>query len=272
MKVMRSMIKAGIFSFLVLSLLIGCGQSDTQLPPEPVWSLVVIGDSISSYPPVNCEDCVNFIDRYASAITAATGRTVNVNNLSQRMLQIDGLIIQVEYDEVMRAALMDADIIIVSISFNDVPWLRNDDPCDGITTQTPDWSKFDAACAVAAAEVFQPKFEDLFAQIVELRNGEPTIFLTINRYNDWIGWEDGDVTPEAINATQVVLDAWNAMVCEAAQENGFLCADVYHAFNGAEGLTPSLDLLSEDYTHPSDRGHEIIARLLTDFGYTPLLP
>ncbi len=29
------------------------------------------------------------------------------------------------------------------------------------------------------------------------------------------------------------------MVCKAAQANGFTCADIYHAFNGPDGLTPS---------------------------------
>ena len=271
MKGLKPVIKTIVFSLLLSFILVGCDQSTTQLPAEPAWSLVAVGDSISISPPVNCPDCVSFVDRYASSITTATGRSVIVTNLSQRMLQIDGLIIKVEYDEVMRAALPEADIIIVSIAFNDVAWLRNDDPCDGITTDAPDWSKFDAACAAAAAEVFRPRFEDLFAQIVAFRNGKPTIFLTINRYNDWIGWEGGN-PPEATTATQIFLDAWNAMVCKAAQDNDFLCADVYHAFNGSDGLTPSLDLLAVDYTHLSDRGHEVIAQLLTDFGFSPLMP
>jgi lysophospholipase L1-like esterase len=268
MKGMKPLLKTIVLCCLVAFFLFGCDLPTTQLP----LSLVVVGDSISAFPPVNCEGCVGFADRYAASLTAATDRTMNVNNLSQRMLQIDGLITKVGYDDVMRDALTNADIIIVSIAFNDVPWLRNDDPCDGITSKDPDWSKFDATCAAAAAEVFRPKFEDLFARIIALRNGKPTIFLTINRYNDWIGWEEGNVTPEAINATRIVLDAWNAMVCKAAQDTGFLCADVYHAFNGSDGLTPALDLLATDYTHPSDKGHEIIAGLLSDFGYSPLVP
>ena len=43
------------------------------------------------------------------------------------------------------------------------------------------------------------------------------------------------------------------MLCRSAEEHGFGCADIYHAFNGTDGTKPSGDLLSADYTHPSDR-------------------
>ena len=29
-------------------------------------------------------------------------------------------------------------------------------------------------------------------------------------------------------------------------------------------------LLADDYTHPSDKGNEVIARVLADLGYAPL--
>jgi hypothetical protein len=36
------------------------------------------------------------------------------------------------------------------------------------------------------------------------------------------------------------------------------------------GMRPSGDLLADDYTHPSDKGHEAIARVLAELGYAPL--
>jgi len=222
-----------------------------------------------------CPGCSGFVDRYADAIFEATGHPVEVRNLSQPRLQVDALLEELKTDVSRRAALANADIILVSIAFNDTPWLRSDDPCDGPNGSNPDWSKYNSTCAAAAAEIFRPKFESVYAQIVALRAGKPTIFRTINRYNDWIGWvgEAGEaIPPEATDATRVVLDAWSTMVCAAVQENGFTCADIYHAFNGADGLTPSGDLLARDYTHPSDKGNEVIARVLADLGYAPLVP
>ena len=64
------------------------------------------------------------------------------------------------------------------------------------------------------------------------------------------------------------------MVCKAAQANGFTCADVYHAFNGPDGLKPGVgDLTASKMNgHPSDKGNEVIAGVLADLGYAPLMP
>ena len=264
-------IDIGLILFFIL--LVGCNGLAKPAPTPTPWNLVAIGDSIPFNSSISCPDCTGFVDRYAASIQAATGHPVKVQNLSELGgLQIDSLLRKIQADSYRGVALASADIIVVGISFNDVAWLRNDDPCDGPTSNDPDWSKFNTTCAVAAAEIFRPKFESLYAQIVAIRDGKPTIFRTINRYNDWIGWPGGNVPPEATDATRAVLDAWNAMVCKAAQENGFICADIYHTFNGPEGITPSLDLLAKDYTHPSDKGNEVIARVLADLGFAPLVP
>ena len=271
-----------VLAFLAV-LLCGCAPAstpvpmarETPIPPPTPWSLVAVGDSIAVNSSMVCPGCIGFVDRYADAIVEATGHPVKVSNRSQPMLRVDALLEELKADASRRDALANADIIIVSIAFNDTPWLRSDDPCDGPNGNKPDWPKYNTTCAAAAAEIFRPKFESVYAQIVALREGKPTIFRTINRYNDWIGWigEAGETNPpEATDATRVVLDAWSTMVCETAQENGFTCADIYHTFNGPDGLTPSGDLLAKDYTHPSDKGNEVIARVLADLGYAPLVP
>ena len=250
---------------LFLFLLSGC-------TPKP-WSLVAVGDSIPYNSANDCPGCTGFVDRYAEAITATTGHAVTVQNLSEHnSLQIDDLLRELKSDTVRREALANANIIIVGIAHNDVAMNTGEDRCDAENGDNPDWSEYDAECAVASAELFRPKFESVFSQIVALREGKPTIFRTINRYNDWNGWPGHDLSPEGIEATRLVIDAWDEMICKAAQENGFVCADIYQAFNGPDGLKPSGDLLAADYTHPSDKGNEIIARILTELGFAPLVP
>jgi len=240
--------------------------------PTP-WSLVVVGDSIPYNSQEDCPGCTGFVYRYAKAIMAATGHPVKVQNLSQHnSLQIDGLLQELKTDTTRRDALTNADIIIVGIAHNDAAMNSNDDLCDGPNGDNPDWSKYNAECATASAELFRPKYESLYSQIAALRDGKPTILRTINRYNDWNGWPGHDLPPEGIKATKEVIDAWNEMICKAAQENGFICANIYEAFNGPDGLTPSGDLVASDYTHPSDKGNEVIASVLEDLGYAPLVP
>lgn len=244
-------------------------STSTASPTPAPWSLVVVGDSIPYNSLDDCPGCKSFVNRYAEAITVATGHAVTVRNLSQHNgLQIDGLLQELKTDTARIDALAHADIIIVSIGGNDTPWGRNDDPCDGPNNE--DWSKYTETCAAAAAEIFRPKFESVHSQIVALRAGKPTIFLTLNVNNDWIG-VDG-VPPEATEATHMVLEAWNTMLCEAATSNGFTCADIYHAFNGTDGLTPAGNLLASDTVHPSNKGNEVIAQVLTDLGFAPLVP
>jgi len=52
------------------------------------------------------------------------------------------------------------------------------------------------------------------------------------------------------------------MLCQTAEQDGFHCADTYHAFNGPDGSKASGELLAEDYTHPSDNGMRRFPKLL----------
>ena len=237
---------------------------------EP-WSLVAVGDSIPFNSAEDCQGCTGFVDRYGAAIPAATGHPVDVDNLSKHTgLQVDGLLDDLESDQFLRDALAGADIIVVGIAHNDAPWGRNDDPCDGPNGDYIDWSKYDPTCAAAAAEVFRPKYESVYAQIVALRDGKPTIFRTINRYNDWIGWTEGNVPPEGVEATRPVVDAWSTTICEDTSQWLHLRRHLPR-HQRPDGLTPALDLRAPDYIHPSDKGNEVIAAVLADLGYAPLV-
>jgi hypothetical protein len=113
-------------------------------------------------------------------------------------------------------------------------------------------------------------YDQLYSQIASWRQGKPTMLRTINRYNDYIGETDANLTPAQQRQTAVFVAPWNTMICKSAMANGFGCTDLAKAFNGPDGLRPSGDLLADDYTHPSDKGNATIARVLADLGYAPL--
>ncbi len=235
----------------------------------PGLSLVVIGDSIPFNSEQDCRGCVGFVDRYADALESAMDAPVDVQNLSQHTgLTLPDLLAELaDFSD----ALEDADVILVAIAHNSSE-LAADEPCGAPldVNNLPTWSELDQECAVASAEEYRPQFESLFSQIVELRGTEPTILRTVNRYNDFIGWPAVSLGPAEHASTKLILDAWNAMQCEVAQGNGFGCADIYHAFNGPDGLEPAGELLADDYTHPSDQGNELIADMLAEMGFAPL--
>jgi lysophospholipase L1-like esterase len=67
-----------------------------------------------------------------------------------------------------------------------------------------------------------------------------------------------------------IKDRFNSAMCEVAALHDAVCVDVYHAFNGPDGMAPAGALLAPDRTHPSASGHELIADLLADAGLEPL--
>ena len=255
---------------------VGCGGGSSR--PEPAnptvaapagLRLVAIGDSIPYNSPDDCPGCAGFVDRYAQALGVASGKQVTVDNLSQH----NGLTLPMLMDELatFRTKLSSADVIVIGIAHNSTE-LNEDHPCGGDldANMEPDWSKTDRACAVASAAKYRPQFERLFATVAGWRQGKPTILRTINRYNDWIGAPNLPLTKADGAKTTMFFDLWNAMLCPAATKSGFVCADIYHRFNGPRGDKPSGDLLAQDYTHPSDKGNEAIADVLVAEGFAPL--
>jgi hypothetical protein len=243
----------------------------TDASPGTGLSLVVIGDSIPYNSPGDCPGCTGFVDRYADALAKATGLEVTTSNLSQHnSLTLPMLMDELEYYE---EDLSTADAIIVGIAHNSFA-LNSDEPCgttfDEETNTLKDWSKITPQCAVSSAAEYRPQYDELFDTIATWRQGQPTLLRTINKYNDWNGWEDAHLTPDQVQRTVFMHDSWNRMLCESAERHHFACADIYHAFNGQDGEKPSGDLLAADYTHPSDEGNERIARVLIAQGFEPL--
>lgn len=245
--------------------------SATGSTTESGLSLVVIGDSISFNSSEDCPGCTGFVDSGADALGRAVGRAVAVNNRSQHNgLDLPGLMEELPAFE---ADLRRADAIIIGIAYNSFP-LNDAKPCgsefDEATVTIKDWSKVGPACGEAAARTYRPIYDKLFSTVAGWRSGKPTILLTVNRYNDWVGWQQAHLTATQAASTVNLLDAWNTMQCGSAKRNGFTCADIYHAFNGPDGTRPSGGLLGSDYTHPSQKGNDTIAGVLSHMGFAPL--
>jgi lysophospholipase L1-like esterase len=260
--------------------LTACGaasRSGTDGSPSPSaghestgLAMVVIGDSLP-YGRGDCGNCTAFPELYGTLIEESTGRNVEVSNLSTHDgVNTHGLLARIRSENPMRAAVAAADVVVVSSGFNDAPWSLDDDACDGPNGDVIDWTRYTVECIDAAAAEFGTAFNGVLAEVRSLRNEEPTALRVINGYNSWNGWSEAP--PEALEPSILVQDAFARTTCEVAEEQGVLCADTYHAFNGADGSQPSGGLLAGDYTHPSAAGHELIADVLFQLGLEPLDP
>ena len=179
----------------VLMVATGCGGREADNPgaeestpsasaspsAEPALSLVAIGDSIPYNSPEDCPGCTGFVDRYAEALSEATGEEVETFNFSEHTgLTLPGLLQQLpSYKDYLR----DADAIIVGIAHNSIV-LNEDEPCgtsfDEATSTLRDWSKVTRECATKSAAHHQPQFEELYSTITSWREGRSSLLLTIN--------------------------------------------------------------------------------------------
>jgi lysophospholipase L1-like esterase len=237
--------------------------------------LVSVGDSIP-YGQQDCDDCEAFPALFGASIQETTGVAVEVDNLSQHDGNTAARFVEElkgEAHKPTREALAAADIVIVTIGHNDVPWGALDDTCDADHgffdgNESAPWDVLVGPCLQTEAERYRKNLDGILTQIVDLREGRPTVYRFTNQYNDIPG--DRCCPPEAIAVSKTTKDTFNKVACEVAEAHGFICIELYHAFNGSNGDEDAGDLLAPDHTHPSAKGHELIAQLLIDAGLAPL--
>jgi lysophospholipase L1-like esterase len=237
--------------------------------PRRSLDLVAVGDSLP-FGQQDCGFCATFVDQFGKALGRATGAKVNVSNLSEHT-GIDSADLRMELtaSKALRTAIAGAEAITVTIGHNDPPWNRDDDPCDGAGGY-PDanWSKYDASCVRQTTATYASNLEAILREIRALRTGKPTLLRVTNDYDDLIG--DPVVPKSAYAIAKPFFDTDGMATCRIAKKYKAVCIDTYHAFNGAGGTRDAGALLAGDHTHPSARGHALIARLLSKAGYAPL--
>lgn len=253
--------------------------SPTPIPtPPPGLNLVVVGDSIPLADP--CPTCAHFVDQYANALQERSGRTVAVTNRARGdSAGLPQILDQVTSDTSLRDQLKQADIVVLSVGYNNVlPDYGNPPPgglppgCDAVAPGIGDVDiahivAFTPKCNAATAARWATDYGQIFTTIVGLRADKPTAFIALNVYDGNLDNPDirAAVDAKTFAATEnVIVDAyntWNTMLCRDATAHGFSCVDIYHAMNGPDGTRPLGDL-SIDGAHPSQKGSDLIAALL----------
>ncbi len=124
----------------------------------PSWNLVALGDSLSR--PNECEGCSGYVDLYATAIARRSGITVDVLNDAAVQLSnvppVDAgaLLAQILTDGPVRRDIASADIVVISIGFNDTPWNRLDDPCNAASRYpVVQWPNSTQAASIVSSQI-----------------------------------------------------------------------------------------------------------------------
>lgn len=239
--------------------------------PQAALNLVVIGDSIP-FGQGDCGGCESFPHLFGDWLAQSTGMMVEAQNLSRHDGYTAARMAVDLPGSPLTATLAAADIIVVTIGHNDTPWNASDDACDGDTEPTDApafWRAFTGPCVEVEVARFRQNMDTILAVVAGLRAGMPTALRLTTQYNDVLAVPTAPAIAQRVSIQ--VKDAFNAAACQVAQEHGFVCVDVYHAFNGPNGDQNPGDLISSsDYTHPTAKGHQLIAQLLEQAGIAPL--
>ncbi|MET0525070.1 MAG: SGNH/GDSL hydrolase family protein [Nocardioides sp.] len=270
---------AGVAALALALALSACGGGESdevsespESDPSPV-SVVVIGDSIPFNAAEDCPGCTAFVDSYGTALGEELDATVEVANYSRH----DGaktrdILEQLTAGE-LTEPLASADVVIVSVGFNDQPpYTDTGQPCH-VEEPASAAEAFDAVldtteeCVSTATRALRETAAEVLR---EVRAQAPDAAVAgLVPYDSWNGWLGVENTPTAERqaVTRLIsysLVAWREALCAEVDAVDGVCIDVYQAFNGADGRRPSGDLLASDYTHPSQAGNDRIRDLLLE--------
>jgi hypothetical protein len=259
----------------------------------PGWNLVAVGNSLAR--PSSCDGCTDYVTLYARKLERAAGVHVHIDNRAAVQLsnvpamEVTSLYADVLTDQSLRAAIRQANVIVISIGFGDTPWNRLDNPCEAAPNYpVVKWSALTRSCISSVVADYKFALDQLLTEIDELRGcgaapGIPpcsergqkdTMLRIVTVYNSTIGdtvdpsWN----SPAAIEPTVLGNDLMVHAQCQVIRFHGGRCADVYHVFNGPNGRRAAGAYLSDDYTHLNQRGHDAAAAALIKLGLSPLQP
>jgi lysophospholipase L1-like esterase len=243
-------------------------------PADPL-SILVLGDSIA-VPEVGCGACIGFDKQYAAYLETRTGRAIDLRNEAVPGDRIESLKSLLDTNTTVQAEIAKADIVVVSIGYNNGPPWDPDDPCHVQEVATdadliPAILAMRPECITDTIDKYRGELDAVYGRIEALAAGRSQVRVTFGVFDnirDNPG-RDGtlpQVSPEdmqpALELFESIFDRWNDMDCEVATAHGFVCADLRHAFNGPDGDRSVGPYTAPDWVHPNAAGQAVMAKLL----------
>ena len=213
----------------------------TPAPSTNALRYVAFGDSWPAGE--HCNGCRHFPELWADGLETLSGRPVQLTNYTgeREHTPADGkdsttLLQAVRDDATTRAAIADADVILIATGANE--YGVADAAIRAGTCGGPD----DADCIRALGERWRTNFDAILDEIVALRAGQPTVIRLVNGANPFVsypemveGMPEGFATGNGALIVQLLTDA----VCDAAEAHDAVCVDVRPLLNGPSMLEPA---------------------------------
>jgi hypothetical protein len=249
-KVHIARVLPGILIFVIM-----VAAVDNTAAQVKEWDYVVLGDSHSW----------SLSPRYAKILEQDLGVKINIDDRSFGGQHSSDLLRQLRENPDLQHALRKAKVVTLNVPmavFRTPGPLFRDGKCGGADNQD---------CFREALKVYQADTIAIFAEIVSLSSPSKALVRTMDTHQMLV-----KVT-KARGTFQVYKFYWqaaNKCVIEVATKHRIPVARVYAAFMGPNGDDDPQDkgLVSEDGSHATPQGDDLIARLFRELGYQYAAP
>jgi lysophospholipase L1-like esterase len=235
-------------------------------------SYTALGDSLAFgvFAPIG----QGYVPLYRNHLANDTGLKVFLHNLGVPGWNSQDLRQALERNFLFQLLVWNSEVVTVNIGGNDLRAARTAykaRSCGGMDNQD---------CLRAAVSTFQRNWDAIIGRILGLRGSRKTLMRTMDIYNPYVSedkatnsWTEFPDDQDDFTVLKAYLEQANQYIAQSSASFGGF-AKVYEAFNGPGGDKDPADkgLLSFDGFHPDRTGHALMASLLRDVDYAPLLP
>jgi lysophospholipase L1-like esterase len=211
-----------------------------------------------------------YVPTYARRVAADTGANVTYVNTCIPGWTSSDLLSAIRGNFLLRVSIATSSVVTVNIGGNDLLGARGsygDRTCGGADNQD---------CLRATVATFRANWNAILNEVLSLRSTRNTIIRTQDIYNPYVNEDRArDTWPNDqgndFQVSKVYLDQINNHIAMTSTGRNIPYARVYQAFNGPGGNLDAGDrgFIAFDGLHPNGRGHQLIADLLGNLGYSP---
>ncbi|MGD9405380.1 MAG: GDSL-type esterase/lipase family protein, partial [Anaerolineae bacterium] len=228
---------------------------------DTTWDMVVLGDSLVA------DDYSTLPEAYAALIEEDLGVKVEIQNLAVGGESTRSLLTNVQKYPWYREPIQEAEIVLISVGGGDLPRMEKrffvDKDCGGTDNQD---------CLRQQLEESHAEWDTLLDEIASLADpGETLIRPIIPGILEFYARVYKD-QPEDVEVYNSYVVAMYEYMAESCAERGIPVLDLYALYDGPDA-DPSLPDIADrgDGVHVSDQGDAVIAQLLSEMGYEPLI-
>jgi lysophospholipase L1-like esterase len=242
-----------------------------QLSSAPIHTYTALGDSIAFglYAPIGQA----YVPLYAGYVQNDLSQSIMLSSLGIPGWTSGDLLNAVKSNFVFRLSIYYSDVVTWNIGGNDLGIARSQ--YKGLTCGGSD----NQDCLRAAVKTFKTNWDGIITEIFGLRRSRSTLIGTMDIYNPYVDEDQAaDTWPnDGGNDFQVLngyLNEVNHHIALTSTAKNIAYAPVHLWFNGPAGtIDPArTGMLAFDGFHPSAAGHALIAWLLRQQGYVPVVP